>query len=129
MVRARINRIAHFPSDGSGREGGGGDGFGWWEAGTGIGWGGQEGGGGGGGGVGGGGAGGGGAGRRRVQGRGVSGGGCHMMGGGNPMNPDVARAIPPLVEAGVVPASEAGALLRWARGELVSVHGETRVLL
>jgi hypothetical protein len=45
------------------------------------------------------------------------------------MNPDVARAIPPLVEAGVVPAGEAGALVRAARGELVSVHGELRALL
>src|SRR5260370_20171156 len=45
------------------------------------------------------------------------------------MNPDVARAIPPLVETGVLPAEQAAALLRVARGELVSVHAELRALL
>ena len=45
------------------------------------------------------------------------------------MNPDVARAIPPLVEAGVLPAGQAPVLLRVARGELVSVHAELRALL
>src|SRR5260370_30465370 len=45
------------------------------------------------------------------------------------MKPDVARAIPPLVETGVLPAEQAAALLRVARGELVSVHAELRALL
>jgi hypothetical protein len=45
------------------------------------------------------------------------------------MNPDVASAIPRLVEAGVLPPDEAPRLLRAARDELVSVHGELRTLL
>src|SRR4051794_24452647 len=45
------------------------------------------------------------------------------------MNPDVADAIPRLVEAGVLPPDEAPRLLRVARGELLSVHGELRALL
>jgi hypothetical protein len=45
------------------------------------------------------------------------------------MNPDVANAIPKLVEAGLLPPDEAPRLLRVARGELVSVHGELRALL
>jgi hypothetical protein len=46
-----------------------------------------------------------------------------------PMNPDVASAIPRLVEAGALPPEGAPRLLRVARGELVSVHGELRALL
>jgi hypothetical protein len=45
------------------------------------------------------------------------------------VNPDVARAIPKLVESGILPPEKAPVLLRTARGELVSVHGELRVLL
>ncbi len=45
------------------------------------------------------------------------------------MNPDVAAAIPKLAESGVLPPREAPRLLRAARGELVSVHGELRALL
>src|SRR3954452_17214442 len=45
------------------------------------------------------------------------------------MNPDVADAIPRLVEAGVLPPDEAPRLLRVARGELLSVHWELRALL
>lgn len=45
------------------------------------------------------------------------------------MNPDVAAAIPKLVESGILPPREAPRLLRAARGELVSVHGELRALL
>jgi hypothetical protein len=45
------------------------------------------------------------------------------------MNPDVANAIPKLVEAGALPPEGAPRLLRAARGELVSVHGELRALL
>jgi len=45
------------------------------------------------------------------------------------MNPDVANAIPKLVEAGALPPEGAPRLLRVARGELVSVHGELRALL
>ena len=45
------------------------------------------------------------------------------------MNPDVAEAIPKLVEAGVLPPGEAPRLLRVARGELLSVHWELRALL
>ena len=45
------------------------------------------------------------------------------------MNPDVAEAIPRLVEAGVLPPDEAPRLLRVARGELLSVHWELRALL
>jgi hypothetical protein len=45
------------------------------------------------------------------------------------MNPDVASAIPRLVEAGALPPEGAPRLLRVARGELVSVHGELRALL
>ncbi|HEY0515193.1 MAG TPA: DUF2157 domain-containing protein [Thermoanaerobaculia bacterium] len=45
------------------------------------------------------------------------------------MNPDVASAIPQLVEAGVLPPDEAPRLLRVARGELLSVCWELRTLL
>lgn len=45
------------------------------------------------------------------------------------MNPDVATAIPRLVEAGALPPEGALRLLRVARGELLSVHGELRALL
>src|SRR3954470_7881167 len=45
------------------------------------------------------------------------------------MNPDVADAIPRLVEAGVLPPDEAPRLLRVARGELLSIHWELRALL
>jgi hypothetical protein len=45
------------------------------------------------------------------------------------MNPDVADAIPKLVEAGALPPEGAPRLLRVARGELVSVHWELRALL
>ena len=45
------------------------------------------------------------------------------------MNPDVAAAIPPLVEAGILPAAAAPRLLRVARGELVSVRAELRAIL
>jgi len=45
------------------------------------------------------------------------------------MDPDVAQAIPELVECGILPAAAAPGLLRVARGELVSVHGELRALL
>lgn len=45
------------------------------------------------------------------------------------MNPDVAQAIPELVEAGVLPPAQAPRLLRVARGELMSVHAELRALL
>jgi hypothetical protein len=45
------------------------------------------------------------------------------------MNPDVAQAIPELVETGVLPPAQAPLLLRVARGELLSVHAELRALL
>lgn len=45
------------------------------------------------------------------------------------MNPDVAQAIPELVEAGVLPPAQAPRLERVARGELLSVHAELRALL
>jgi hypothetical protein len=45
------------------------------------------------------------------------------------MSPDVAQAIPELVEAGVLPPAQAPKLLRVARGELLSVHAELRALL
>lgn len=45
------------------------------------------------------------------------------------MNPDVALAIPALVESGVLPAAPASRLLRLARGELLSVYAELRALL
>src|SRR5436309_11882877 len=45
------------------------------------------------------------------------------------MNPDVADAIPRLVEAGILPPDAAPRLLRVARGELLSVHRELRTLL
>ena len=45
------------------------------------------------------------------------------------MNPDVAGAIPKLVETGALPAAEAPRLLRVARGELVSVFWELRAML
>jgi hypothetical protein len=45
------------------------------------------------------------------------------------MNPDVALAIPPLVESGALPAGQAPRLLRVARGELLSVRAELRILL
>lgn len=48
------------------------------------------------------------------------------------MNPDVAQAIPELVESGVLPPAQAPMspiLLRVARGELLSIHAELRALL
>lgn len=45
------------------------------------------------------------------------------------MNPDVANAIPGLVESGMLPAEAAPRLLRVGRGELVSVYLELRALL
>lgn len=45
------------------------------------------------------------------------------------MNPDVAQAIPGLVDGGIVPPGKAALFLRVARGELLSVHGELRALL
>ncbi|HEY0557519.1 MAG TPA: hypothetical protein VGG20_24915 [Thermoanaerobaculia bacterium] len=45
------------------------------------------------------------------------------------MNPDVAAAIPRLVEADALPPAVAPRLLRVARGELLSVHWELRALL
>jgi hypothetical protein len=45
------------------------------------------------------------------------------------MNPDVADAIPRLVEAGVLAPDEETRPLRVARGELLSVHWELRALL
>jgi hypothetical protein len=45
------------------------------------------------------------------------------------VNPDVARAIPELAASGALPAEKAPLLLRVARGELLSVHGELRALL
>jgi hypothetical protein len=45
------------------------------------------------------------------------------------VNPDVAQAIPELVESGIVPPEKAALFLRVARGELLSVHGELRALL
>jgi hypothetical protein len=45
------------------------------------------------------------------------------------LNPDVANAIPKLVESGSLPPEKAPLLLRVARRELVSVHWELRMLL
>ena len=45
------------------------------------------------------------------------------------MNPDVARAIPELAASGALPAEKVPLLLREARGELLSIHGELRALL
>lgn len=45
------------------------------------------------------------------------------------MNPDVANAVPKLVESGILPPEKAPLLLRVARRELVSVHWELRMLL
>ena len=45
------------------------------------------------------------------------------------MNPDIANAIPKLVESGILPPEKAPLLLRVARRELVSVQGELRMLL
>jgi len=45
------------------------------------------------------------------------------------LNPDVANAIPKLVESGILPPENAPLLLRVARRELVSVHWELRMLL
>lgn len=45
------------------------------------------------------------------------------------MNPDVAQAIPELVESGALPPAQAPVLLRVARGELMAVHSELRALL
>jgi len=45
------------------------------------------------------------------------------------MSPDVAQAVPELVESGILPPESAPLLLREARGELLSVHGELRALL
>lgn len=45
------------------------------------------------------------------------------------MNPEVADAIPRLVERGILPAPTGALLLREARGERFSLHGELRLLL
>lgn len=45
------------------------------------------------------------------------------------LNPDIAQAIPRLVESGALPPEKAPHLLRVARGELVSVRWELRALL
>jgi predicted membrane protein DUF2157 len=45
------------------------------------------------------------------------------------LNPDVAGAIPTLVDRGLLSAEVARRLLRVARGDLVSVHAELRLLL
>ncbi len=45
------------------------------------------------------------------------------------MNPDLAEAVPRLVSSGILPPEKAPLLLRAARRELVSVHGELRLLL
>jgi hypothetical protein len=45
------------------------------------------------------------------------------------VNPDVANAIPRLVESGALPPEKAPLLLRVARGELLSVYWELRLLL
>jgi hypothetical protein len=45
------------------------------------------------------------------------------------VNPDVAKAIPTLVASGALPPGKSPVLLRVARGELLSVHGELRALL
>jgi len=45
------------------------------------------------------------------------------------VNPDVAKAIPELAASGALPPETAPRLLRVARGELLSVHGELRALL
>jgi hypothetical protein len=45
------------------------------------------------------------------------------------MSPDVAKAIPPLRARGILTGEQAQKLLRVARGELVSVHDELRLLL
>jgi hypothetical protein len=45
------------------------------------------------------------------------------------MNPDIAEAIPGLVESGALPPEKAPLLLRVARGQLLSVHWELRTLL
>jgi len=45
------------------------------------------------------------------------------------MNPDVAQAIPELVQQGILTKEKAFGLLRIARGELVSVQPEIRLLL
>jgi hypothetical protein len=45
------------------------------------------------------------------------------------VNPDLAAAIPQLVEGGILPAETAAPLLREARGELVGVRAEVRALL
>lgn len=45
------------------------------------------------------------------------------------MNPDVAKAIPDLVQRGIIREDRASLFLRVARGELVSLHPELRLLL
>lgn len=45
------------------------------------------------------------------------------------MHPDLAAAVPRLVESGVLPSGKGALLLRVARRELVSVHAELRLLL
>jgi hypothetical protein len=44
------------------------------------------------------------------------------------MDPDVAKAIPELVQRGVIPEDKSGLLLRIARGDLLSVQLEIRLL-
>jgi hypothetical protein len=45
------------------------------------------------------------------------------------MNPDVAQALPTLVESGIVPAAAAPRLQRMAAGQLVSLHSTLRAFL
>lgn len=52
-----------------------------------------------------------------------------IIGPGDPVNPDVAKAIPELAASGALPAEKVPLLLREARGELLSVHAELRALL
>ena len=44
------------------------------------------------------------------------------------MNPDLARAIPEMTRAGILSEEKSALLLRIARGELISVHPEIRLL-
>ena len=44
------------------------------------------------------------------------------------MNPDLAKAIPEMVGSGVLEETKARKLLRMARGELISIHPEIRLL-
>ena len=44
------------------------------------------------------------------------------------MNPDLAKAIPEMVGSGILEETKARKLLRMARGELISIHTEMRLL-